>query len=482
MVITGTGLMTKETIGGVQYIGVLDKGSITTSGDVVIEPGVTDVSFGSAGAIYLKPGFHAKEGCYFEAIVDPNIDIPVRYDPIVDVPTFDVGGGIYPGGSVSISTHATDADGDLSVHEIQVKASEGDWVAVAIWQLGTGADSQRTASITFPAAGVYVLRTAAKDSVSDWIYSSEVQISIGSHLPVPSAPQYDTSITYYPNSSITLTGQATDQDGDFKAFTVQIKKDGETTWYNIGGTPTVSGTTISLTNTIPLWGIGHYSLRTGVQDALSDWIYSSEASLNVTSHPPTAAAPRFPYPPYGTTTVLTLTAPFGALSITAHVTDEDGDLSDVIIQMRKGYWGSDWVDIGGSLSGTTSDATRTVSYTFNSDGYFYFRTAAKDAVNNWVYSSPESYVYVKSGAAPVITAQPASSKTVSQGQSFTLSVTASGYFLTYQWSWNGIPLQGATSNSYTRSNVTGLDAGTYTVRVENNAGYVVSRNAVVQVK
>lgn len=80
--------------------------------------------------------------------------------------------------------------------------------------------------------------------------------------------------------------------------------------------------------------------------------------------------------------------------------------------------------------------------------------------------------------APQITQHPASVVAcVGTGTSATFSVTATGNNITYQWKKNGINISGATSSSYTISNVSASDVATYTVVVTNSAGSVVSNEA-----
>ncbi len=77
-------------------------------------------------------------------------------------------------------------------------------------------------------------------------------------------------------------------------------------------------------------------------------------------------------------------------------------------------------------------------------------------------------------AAPLITTHPAS-RTVTAGQSATFTVTAvSTIAVTYQWLKNGLPLAGATAATYTIASTTAADAGSYSVRVANSAGTVLS--------
>jgi Immunoglobulin domain len=84
--------------------------------------------------------------------------------------------------------------------------------------------------------------------------------------------------------------------------------------------------------------------------------------------------------------------------------------------------------------------------------------------------------------APQITAQPAS-QTVSDGQTATFSVVATGTApLTYQWRKNGAAISGATGASYTTPVTATSDTGSaFSVVVSNIAGNVTSANATLTV-
>ncbi|WKL03688.1 X2-like carbohydrate binding domain-containing protein [Paenibacillus amylolyticus] len=82
---------------------------------------------------------------------------------------------------------------------------------------------------------------------------------------------------------------------------------------------------------------------------------------------------------------------------------------------------------------------------------------------------------------PVITSQP-SDQTVTEGQTATFTVTASGDApLSYQWKKNGTDIIGATSSTLTVTNAQSVDAGSYTVEVTNTAGNVTSHAALLTV-
>ena len=86
-----------------------------------------------------------------------------------------------------------------------------------------------------------------------------------------------------------------------------------------------------------------------------------------------------------------------------------------------------------------------------------------------------------SGILPVIVTEP-DSVTITSGATTTLSVSASGESLSYQWQKGGVAIAGATSATYTISSVSESDAGAYTVKVSNSAGSITSNTAVLTVQ
>ncbi len=79
---------------------------------------------------------------------------------------------------------------------------------------------------------------------------------------------------------------------------------------------------------------------------------------------------------------------------------------------------------------------------------------------------------------PVITAPPASLATAT-GSATTLSVTATGGGLSYQWRFNGTALPGATASAYTIPAAGPSSNGNYTVDVTNSAGSATSAAATL---
>jgi uncharacterized protein GlcG (DUF336 family) len=77
--------------------------------------------------------------------------------------------------------------------------------------------------------------------------------------------------------------------------------------------------------------------------------------------------------------------------------------------------------------------------------------------------------------APSISSQPASVSTCA-GNAVTLSVSASGTGLTYQWRKAGTPITGATSSSYIINSVSASDAGSYDVVISSSCGTTVTSN------
>jgi MYXO-CTERM domain-containing protein len=82
---------------------------------------------------------------------------------------------------------------------------------------------------------------------------------------------------------------------------------------------------------------------------------------------------------------------------------------------------------------------------------------------------------------PSIATQPTDQQ-VAVGQPLTLSVTAMGQHVGYQWRRGGQPVTGATSSTYTKSSAALSDSGSYDVVVTNVGGSVSSSPAQVTVQ
>ena len=91
------------------------------------------------------------------------------------------------------------------------------------------------------------------------------------------------------------------------------------------------------------------------------------------------------------------------------------------------------------------------------------------------------FTFTINSGAPAITNQPAS-RTNNLGTTASFSVGASGSApLRYQWRLAGTNIAGATTNSYSRTNLVLGDAGAYTVVVTNLVGAVTSAVATLTI-
>ena len=69
---------------------------------------------------------------------------------------------------------------------------------------------------------------------------------------------------------------------------------------------------------------------------------------------------------------------------------------------------------------------------------------------------------------PVVLAEPIS-QTVTQGANATLSVSATGVGLNYQWFFNQVAIPGATTDTFVVANVQPAQVGYYTVTITNSS-------------
>ena len=144
-----------------------------------------------------------------------------------------------------------------------------------------------------------------------------------------------------------------------------------------------------------------------------------------------------------------------------------------------------WKKGGTDISGATS-STYTTPATSMADSGAVFTVVVSNSVgsvtSNNATLTVTAAVVVPVVVAPAITTQPAA-QTVTEGESATFSVTASGTApLTYQWKKNGTNIEGVTTSSHTTdATVLGDSGAVFTVVVTNSAGTVTSSGAALTV-
>ncbi|MGH7972113.1 MAG: LamG-like jellyroll fold domain-containing protein, partial [Limisphaerales bacterium] len=147
--------------------------------------------------------------------------------------------------------------------------------------------------------------------------------------------------------------------------------------------------------------------------------------------------------------------------------------------------------LDGSVAATGPIATSTQPLRIGGDetGWFFNGLVDEASVYGHALSGLEIQGIYNAGSggkcsgttAPEIYAQPLGQSLV-VGKTVTFDVLAVGTQpLSYQWSFNGDPLAGATSTSLTITNVQFGQAGAYSVTVSNTVGFLESSNAILTV-
>ncbi len=119
------------------------------------------------------------------------IDPPANTPPAVTL-VAPAGQTITAGTTLTITSHATDPDNNLTAHNLDIQRPAGDWNFQGGFAtgepfqggpVGSGADSTRTANFTFTDVGTYYVRSAANDG-SGWVQSATVAITVVAPPPV----------------------------------------------------------------------------------------------------------------------------------------------------------------------------------------------------------------------------------------------------------------------------------------------------------
>ena len=143
-------------------------------------------------------------------------------------------------------------------------------------------------------------------------------------------------------------------------------------------------------------------------------------------------------------------------------------------------------DVGGSAGGFHINAHLPPNTTsWSSTGLpantrYWYRVRAIGADGSSAYSAEISATTPGSCSPPAISSHPTSASGI-VGGTVTLSVTATGDGLAYQWRRAGQPIEGATAAQYEIGPLAMDDAGTHDVVVSNSCGAVTSASVTVTV-
>jgi len=140
-----------------------------------------------------------------------------------------------------------------------------------------------------------------------------------------------------------------------------------------------------------------------------------------------------------------------------------------------------WKRNGGDISGAQSQ-DYTIGAAAMSDSGVTFTCVVSNAGGSVESAGATLTVTPKTPDAPTITQHP-QNDTITEGESATFSVTATGNSLGYQWQKDGVDIGGATGSSYTVSAATlDEDGSIYRCVVSNAGGELTSNSAILTVK
>jgi hypothetical protein len=202
--------------------------------------------------------------------------------------------------------------------------------------------------------------------------------------------------------------------------------------------------TVSLTSAANSLAVGTHTAELTFTNSSTNFTMSRFVILNVTLPTP----PNIVDQPQGLTVDVGESAEFSVFATGGNLTYQ---------------WQKNTVDIPGATSATFSISVTDA----NSAGSYRCVVTNNDGVR---ISQPAVLTVV---TPPVITASPIN-QVVDEGQTATLTVSATGLFLSYQWQKNDAVMPGRTDASLVLTNVTTLDTASYRCVVTNTAGTATS--------
>lgn len=359
--------------------------------------------------------------------------------------------------ALTISSNATDGDGDITTHNLDIQRPDGTWN----WQggfatgepflggpVGSGSNSTRNASFVFNQIGTWYVRSWVSDSAGNNLHSATVAISVVDTTP-PTVPT-GLSASAITSTSFTLNWAASSDNVGVAAY--EVFRNG----ISLG---TTASTSFSVTG---LSAGSSYSITVRAADAAGNWSAQSSA-LTVVAGPDNTA----PSVPAG----LGRTSP----TVNSFVLTWSASSDNVAVTSYE-------VFKGGVSIGTTSALSFSVTGLAPATAYS-MTVRACDAAGNW---SAQSAAYSASTAAdtsaPTI---PAGLASASIGAtSFTLSWGAASddvAVTSYEVFRDGVSLGWAAGLNRSITGLTPATTYAMTVRARDAAGNMSAQCAAFNV-
>jgi hypothetical protein len=205
---------------------------------------------------------------------------------------------VVAGTTLTLTSRATDADGNILNHNLDIQRPDGAWnfeggfatgEPYAGGPVGSGGDSTRSASFTFTDAGTYHVRSAAFDG-GDWVHSATVAITVTPANTPPAVTLLSPSAqTVTAGTTLTLTSHATDPDGNITNHNLDIQRPdgawnfegGFATGEPYAGGPVGSGGDSTRSASFTFTEVGTYQVRSAAADS-SGWHHSATVAITVT--------------------------------------------------------------------------------------------------------------------------------------------------------------------------------------------------------
>jgi hypothetical protein len=215
----------------------------------------------------------------------------------------------------------------------------------------------------------------------------------------------------------------------------------------LSGPATVSGNTLTLT------GSGYVTLRS-TQVGNNNYLSAPNADINFNANN-LSDVPQIVNQPTNVLAAVNATQVFNVTTLGTGLTYQ-------------------WFFAGKAIKGATSEDL-TLKVTSKSAGTYTLR------ITDNTGDTAQALVTLRVAVVPKITAQPAKAVSLAVGGSTTLSVSATGEALSYQWFRNGVALDGKTASTLSLTNATSDTSGNYTVRVSNIAGSATTKGTALTV-